>query len=325
MMRFQTKTILAAAALICLLPAASFAIDGYSQDFEALVQTDPAALTNEGWVVYGNVFDASGNYLYGYGTYDAPNDGLAFCQIDAGQGGEEQGEQQLVIFSDYQNAGHAAGNLIESNTFKEQVIGTLETSETWVFEFQAKLGNIEGSSTAAAFIKTLDPSSGWAMTNFITADMTTIPLDWSGYTISIEIDPSMEGQILQFGFMNTATLYEGSGIFYDNLIFRQGDQTHVPDSSIIAGAQLQQNFPNPFNPHTQINFAMDHTGPVSITVFDLAGRKVATLFQGELEAGDHHVTWAGKTDQGLNAATGQYYYVLATATGQLSRSMILVK
>ena len=62
-----------------------------------------------------------------------------------------------------------------------------------------------------------------------------------------------------------------------------------------------------------------------MAVFDLAGRRVATLHQGELGAGDHHVTWNGRTDSGAAAPTGLYRYVLKTATGQVSRSMILVK
>ena len=68
-----------------------------------------------------------------------------------------------------------------------------------------------------AFIKTLDPNAGYALTNFITVDLTTAPTTWNDYSLGINIDASLAGQILQFGFLNTATYYEPSGMYYDNI------------------------------------------------------------------------------------------------------------
>ena len=213
-MNIRANAVLAAAVLICLVPATALALNPYVQDFESLNQSDTGALAGDGWMVFANVFDSGGGYLYGYGPFPAPNDGFGFCQIALGEG---IGTQALVTFSDYNNGDHAVGNLIESNTFQEQIIGPGDVGETWVFDFEAKLGNIEGASTALAFIKTLDPNNGWATTNFITLDMTSIPASWSSYSLELLIDAGLDGQILQYGFANTATYYEGSGIFYDNI------------------------------------------------------------------------------------------------------------
>jgi hypothetical protein len=327
-MRYRVAPMLAAAVLICLIPAAGQAsLAEYSQDFELLVQTDPNALANDGWLVYGNVYEPDGtSYLYGYGPYPAPNTGAAFCAIVLGEGGAEQGLQQLVVFSDYENLDHANGNIIESNVYREQTIGPEDVGQAWSFEFQAKLGNIEGSSTAAAFIKTLDPSAGYALTNFLTVDMTSIPVTWGGYWLMIVLDdPGLEGQLLQIGFLNRATNYEGSGIFYDNVVLHRGSPAAAPPDRIGVGATLRQNFPNPFNPSTRIEFSLDQPGPVDLSVFDLAGRKVATLQHGELGDGEHAVTWNGRSDSGARVASGQYSYVLKTATGRIAHSMILVK
>ena len=217
--------VLALALASVLAAPAQAQLATYSQDFEGLVQTDPDALAYDGWLVFGNVFSPGGGYLYGYGPFPAPNGGQAFSAIVVGEGGPEQGLQQLSVYSDYGNLDHANGNLIEANVFQEQWISAMDVGSTWVFEFSFRRGNIEGGTTALAFIKTLDPGNGFQLSNFITADMTAVPNMWGGSVLSIFIDASLAGQILQFGFANTATSYEGSGIFYDNLNFIEaGDQ-----------------------------------------------------------------------------------------------------
>ena len=180
-MKNKVTALFTVVALVCMIPAAALAILPYSQDFEGLNQADTAALCNDCWLVFANVFGPDWAYWYGYGVFPAPNDGFGFCAITNGEGGAPQGAQQLVVFSDYNNADHANGAHIESLVFQEMVVGPGDVSETWVFEFDAKMGNLEMESTALAFIKTLDPNAGWATTNFITMDMTTTPADWTSY------------------------------------------------------------------------------------------------------------------------------------------------
>ena len=218
-MKNRVNVFIAVAALVFLIPGAGLALGPYNQDFEGLNQADTAALGNDGWLVFGNVFGPDMAYWYGYGVFPAPNDGAAFCAIASGEGGAEQGAQQLVVFNDYNNTDHANGAFIESNVFQEQLIGPGDVTEVWFFHWDAKMGNLEAGSTALAFIKTLDPNAGYATTNFITLDMTNIPTTWGSYLLYIFIDPSLDGQLLQFGFSNTATNYEGSGVFYDNISF----------------------------------------------------------------------------------------------------------
>lgn len=324
-MHLRVNATAATIALLCLIPAAGLALAPYNQDFESMQVPAPGGLLGDGWLVYGNVFNPGGTYLYGYGPFPAPNDGAAFCAIATDQGGPEQGQKQLSVYSDYNNTDHGAGNTIESNVFQEQVITAGDVGNIWSFEFHAKLGNLGGSSIAKAFIKTLNPAAGYAITNFITADMTAIPATWSGYAVSIEVTAGLVGQILQFGFMNTATLYQPSGVFYDNVRFHLGTPTGVPSNAATSRALLRQNFPNPFNPSTRIDFSLQNTGPVEIAVFDVGGRRIAILHEGTLEAGEHHVVWDGRCDNGRPAAAGHYRYVLKTASSRIARSMVLVK
>jgi hypothetical protein len=213
-------TLALAGALLCLLPTLGWAdLTPYSQPFEGLDQADPNALANDGWWVFGNVFHADWSYAYGYGSYPAPNGGGGFCAIDAGQGGVDQGAQQLSVYNDYNNGDHGNGKWIEANTFQEQVVGPADVGTTWRVSFDAKRGNISGRTTAKAFFKTLDPNRGYLLTNFIWIDMTSVPDVWGSYSLDIFIDSTLPGQILQFGFLSTATGYEGSGVFYDNIEF----------------------------------------------------------------------------------------------------------
>jgi hypothetical protein len=193
----------------------------YTQDFESLNAADGASLTNDGWLVFGNVFDGSGNYKFGYGPFGAPNGGSGFSAIDSGQGGAAQGSQQLSIYNDYNccalggnptdDEGHGNGTDIV-----EQTIGTGDIGSLWTFAFDAKEGNIAGSSTAAAFIKVLD-STTFETLAFLTFDTTNIGTSWSGGSIDINIDAAWDGDLLQFGFLSTASNFEGSGVFYDNV------------------------------------------------------------------------------------------------------------
>ena len=95
------KKVLTIIAVLCLTSVTSADLMSYEQSFETLNQLDPNALANDGWLVYGNVFDSAFNHLYGYGPFVAPNSAAggpsAFSAIDINQGSPDQGAQQLVV------------------------------------------------------------------------------------------------------------------------------------------------------------------------------------------------------------------------------------
>lgn len=313
------------AACLLLAPATGHAaLSAYTQNFETLVMADPAALSADGWVVYGNVYDPTHTFLlYGYGTFPAPNPGAGFSAIDTGQGGPLQGLQQLSIYSDYNNIDHSVGRQIESNVYHEQTIAATDVGKQWTFQFDAKRGNLVAPTTALAFLKTIDPANGYATTNFVTSDMTAAPNTWNTYSISIVITAPLVGQLLQFGYANTATLYAASGIFYDNLVWSITGTVGVdgnPGSNAIA---LLTAAPNPFAGSTRIDYSLAQRGSAEIGIFDVAGRQVATLFSGEAGAGPHSATWDGRTSKGQLAPSGVYQCVLHTATGRQSRRLVL--
>jgi len=109
------------------------------------------------------------------------------------------------------------------------------------------------------------------------------------------------------------------------LAFRIVSSTsRVPE--VPVPLSLAQNTPNPFNPRTQISFAVNATGAhVSLAVYDVAGRLVRTLVDEYLPAGDHVTTWNGTNESGGKAESGVYLYRLEHNSGAVSRKMILLE
>ncbi len=83
---------------------------------------------------------------------------------------------------------------------------------------------------------------------------------------------------------------------------------------------LSQNYPNPFNPTTNINYAIPRDGHVTIRVYDVLGRKVATLVNRERKAGSYSVRFDAR-----NLASGIYIYTIKSREFSLAKKMMLVK
>jgi hypothetical protein len=84
--------------------------------------------------------------------------------------------------------------------------------------------------------------------------------------------------------------------------------------------ELSQNYPNPFNPTTRIKYELKEAGFVSLKVFDMLGREVATLLNERRSAGSYEVTF-----NAANAASGIYFYRLDAGTFSQTKKMVLVK
>ena len=88
---------------------------------------------------------------------------------------------------------------------------------------------------------------------------------------------------------------------------------------------LGRNYPNPFYPSTTIRFSLPDASRAQLTIFDLRGRRIATLVNGEVAAGAHAVTWTGRDDEGAATASGVYLYRLTTNTGVATGRLTLLK
>ncbi len=89
---------------------------------------------------------------------------------------------------------------------------------------------------------------------------------------------------------------------------------------VPAEYSLEQNYPNPFNPSTEIKFSVPQTTNVTLKVFDVMGREVATLIDEQMEAGKHSVVF-----DAANLSSGVYYYTIITENFIQTKKMLLLK
>jgi hypothetical protein len=92
------------------------------------------------------------------------------------------------------------------------------------------------------------------------------------------------------------------------------------ENSVLTSFNLQQNFPNPFNPSTTINYSLPVSGNVKLTVYNILGRKVATIVDGYKAAGNYSVLFNGS-----NLASGIYMYRLEAGNYSFVKKLTLIK
>ncbi len=120
-------------------------------------------------------------------------------------------------------------------------------------------------------------------------------------------------------------------VMYDDFVIRKiiTQSVDVPEFGQVNTASelptemiLDQNYPNPFNGSTLINFTLPSNGRVSLQVFDILGRSVATLIDDNMIAGNHSAYFSISSG---DFSSGIYFYRLATAEGTAVRRMVYIK
>ncbi len=107
-----------------------------------------------------------------------------------------------------------------------------------------------------------------------------------------------------------------------------GDEFRSPVATVTmprAVITLAQNFPNPFNPQTTIEYTVSSLASVSIDIFDASGALVRRLDQGVREAGSYSAEWDGRDAANRSVGSGVYFYRLAGVKSAETRKMVLVK
>ncbi len=143
------------------------------------------------------------------------------------------------------------------------------------------------------------------------------------------------------GVYYDSALYQFDEVYFDtvsntniigkNIFFPYGPQGMPTDvtedeSRVLPDMyRLSQNYPNPFNPSTKIEFDLAKSGVVKLTVYNLLGKRVRTLFSGHLSSGRKSVIWDGRDEKGRPLASGIYFYRIKTGDFTDTKKMVLLK
>ncbi|HDP98032.1 MAG TPA: T9SS type A sorting domain-containing protein [bacterium] len=132
---------------------------------------------------------------------------------------------------------------------------------------------------------------------------------------------SFEGGADVFWLEADATVTDGNSLFYSRIPWVS--VTSVDNENISQSPkeyELFQNFPNPFNPSTQIKFHLKSPTKVVLSVYDIRGNEVVTLINGKLTAGAHSIVFDAS-----KLATGMYFYQLSSSDFVSVKKMIYMK
>ncbi len=112
----------------------------------------------------------------------------------------------------------------------------------------------------------------------------------------------------------------------DQLIFMgQNPLSAVDPGATPKVCRILPAAPNPFNPATNLRFELSKAGPVKLEIFDIAGRRLRTLADGEFAAGPQQVTWRGHDDHGRQLASGVYFACLQAEGKRQTTKLVLTK
>jgi hypothetical protein len=191
------------------------------------------------------------------------------------------------------------------------ITGWYQFSSVGGDRFGVNVGLLKGgeSGTQVALAASADPTTRSTYTQF------TVPFIY--YTADV---PDL--CIAQFSVAlpnGVNTTHVGSYFLLDDLAFAGSTDVQAATENPLS-FKLAQNFPNPFNPTTQISYSLPSSGPVLLTVHNLLGQVVATLVDQVKSAGSHSVTFAAH-----GFPSGMYFYRLSTLGGNLTRTMMLVR
>ncbi len=166
-------------------------------------------------------------------------------------------------------------------------------------------------------------TTGTAPANFTIisgANYVSAPVEWTEYTYDLS---SYGNTPIRVGIQ---CLSNDAFIFFvdDVLITGNGGSSEDPIVPVIA-TELKSNYPNPFNPETNIAFSMKEAGAVTLEVYNVKGQLVRTLINDVKAAGNHTVVWNGKDNNGRSVSSGIYYYKMNTGKYSSTKKMIMMK
>jgi hypothetical protein len=150
--------------------------------------------------------------------------------------------------------------------------------------------------------------------------------DWTQYYLDVTVpsDPTTEALDLR---LHTYSMFTGTVYFDDLTVQVIGATTSAGDvkDGLPRTFELSDNYPNPFNPSTMINYGVPKNGTVSLIVYNILGQRVRTLVNAPMTAGRYSIAWDGRNEAGSVLSSGVYFYRLQAGATALVKKMLLLK
>ncbi|MFA7214262.1 MAG: carboxypeptidase regulatory-like domain-containing protein, partial [Candidatus Cloacimonadaceae bacterium] len=145
------------------------------------------------------------------------------------------------------------------------------------------------------------------------------PLEWTEFTYDLS---AYADQQIHIGIQCVSN---DCFIFLVDDVKVTGAVSNEDGVAPVYTTALKGNYPNPFNPETNISFSMKDAGPVSIEIYNVKGQLVRKLVNDVREAGDHTVVWNGKDNNNRAVSSGIYYFKMNTGKYSSTKKMIMMK
>jgi hypothetical protein len=150
--------------------------------------------------------------------------------------------------------------------------------------------------------------------------------DWTPYTLDLEVPTGVDAKALEVR-LHVYNRFTGT-IYWDDLTVDViGTTTAVGGAKdgLPSTYELSENYPNPFNPSTTIQYGVPRDGAVAIDIYNVMGQKIRTLVDDYRAAGRYVATWDGRDDRGYVVGSGVYFYRLTSGNTGIVKKMLLLK
>ncbi|MCB9208731.1 MAG: T9SS type A sorting domain-containing protein [Ignavibacteriales bacterium] len=156
-------------------------------------------------------------------------------------------------------------------------------------------------------------------------DLTDEPAEW--LLEGTDPSPRVTGSFTMFSIISADPSVTDQ-IEIDDVVVRiVGDPVAVDEtlSNIPSSFDLKNNYPNPFNPTTNIEFSLVKSDLTTLKVYSITGELVRTLVNSELNAGSYNYVFNGRNDNGQELSSGMYIYELVSGANISAKKMFLIK
>jgi hypothetical protein len=142
---------------------------------------------------------------------------------------------------------------------------------------------------------------------------------------------TLGGQTIPAGLHQLFSIEGGQELCLTDIVLVDRNGNSIPTAvdndkvAIPERFELFANYPNPFNPQTNIRFALPKPVTVRLAIYNILGQKVKNFEEGRTPAGIHELIWDGRNDKGITVSSGVYFYRLDAGEFSDTKKMLLLR